>query len=115
MLSVEVIENAYPLKVICYNVRDGSGGNGRRRGGDGLIREYEMLCEADVSILSERRSMAPYGLTGGESGTPGENSIRRHGGREGLAAKVNIVCQKGDVVRIETPGGGGYGKPKKKV
>ena len=112
---IEVIESAYPLKVICYNVRGGSGGRGRRRGGDGLIREYEMLCEADLSILSERRSIAPYGLAGGEDGTPGENSIRRSGSRESLPAKVNMTLEKGDIVRIATPGGGGYGKRKKKA
>jgi N-methylhydantoinase B len=57
--------------------------------------------------------MAPYGLAGGKDGTPGENSITRSGAQEALPAKVNMVCKKGDIVRIATPGGGGYGKPKK--
>lgn len=111
---VEVIESAYPLTVICYNVRNGSGGRGLHRGGDGLVREYEMLCDANVTILSERRRMAPYGLSGGGAGATGENSISRAGLRESLPAKANVECKKGDVVRISTPGGGGHGKRKKK-
>ncbi len=105
---VEVIESAYPLKVICYNVRRGSGGKGLHRGGDGLIREYELLCDASVSILSERRRGAPYGLEGGAEGARGENSIRREVSDKTLPPKVNLECKKGDTLRVATPGGGGY-------
>jgi N-methylhydantoinase B len=112
---VEVIESAYPLKVICYNIRTGSGGNGAYRGGDGLVREYELLGDASVSILSERRDIAPYGLSGGEQGMRGENSIGRGDTREGLPSKINLECKKGDCVRISTPGGGGHGHSTEKA
>lgn len=107
---VEVIESAYPLKIICYNVRSGSGGGGYHRGGDGLVREYELLCDASVSILSERRRVAPYGLAGGAGGARGENSICRDGSRKILPPKVNLDGKKGDILRVATPGGGGYGR-----
>ena len=107
---VEVIENAYPLKVVCYNIRDRSGGSGLHRGGNGLVREYELLCDAGVSILSERRRIAPYGLAGGHSAKMGENSICRDVGSEILPPKVNLDCRKGDLLRVSTPGGGGYGR-----
>ena len=100
----------HPLKVICYNIRDRSGGPGLHRGGNGRVREYELLCDASVSILSERRRVAPYGLAGGHSGKPGENSICRDSGSEILPPKVNLDCRKGDLLRISTPGGGGYGR-----
>jgi N-methylhydantoinase B/oxoprolinase/acetone carboxylase alpha subunit len=111
---VEVIESTYPLKVICYNIRNGSGGDGVHRGGDGLVREYELLGDASVSILSERREIAPYGLSGGREGTRGENSIRRGDSHDSLPSKVNMQCKRGDRVRISTPGGGGYGHSKGK-
>jgi len=107
---VEVIESAYPLRIMCYNIRTGSGGGGRHRGGDGLTREYELLCEAGVSILSERRWRAPYGLSGGDKGARGENSIRRKESHESLPPKINLDCTRGDILRISTPGGGGYGR-----
>jgi N-methylhydantoinase B len=110
---VEVIESTYPLKVICYNIRTDSGGEGTHRGGDGLIREYELLCEASVSILSERRHAAPYGLSGGEQGMRGENSILHKASRESLPSKINMECAQGDCVRISTPGGGGHGQSKR--
>lgn len=106
---VEVIENAYPLKVLWYNIRRGSGGEGFRRGGDGLVREYELLCDASVSILSERRRCAPYGLDGGRSGAPGENMLFRNGSWMTLPAKVGLGCKSGELLRISTPGGGGHG------
>jgi len=107
---VEVIESAYPLKVICYNIRKGSGGRGHRIGGDGIVREYELLCDASVSILSERRRGAPYGLADGAEGARGENSICRDGAREVLPPKANLYCKKGEILRVSTPGGGGYGR-----
>jgi len=110
---IEALERAYPLKVTKYLVRKGSGGNGRHRGGDGIIREYEFLGEAEVTILSERREMGPWGLKGGEDGKPGKNILIRDGREEILPSKVNLEIKKGDRLRIETPGGGGYGRPLK--
>ena len=110
---IEALERAYPLKVTKYLVRKGSGGNGRHRGGDGIIREYEILGEAEVTILSERREMGPWGLKGGEDGKPGKNILIRDGREEILPSKVNLEIKKGDRLRIETPGGGGYGRPLK--
>jgi N-methylhydantoinase B len=106
---VEVIENTYPLKIRRYAIRRGSGGRGKRRGGDGLIREYELLCPASVSILSERRLLAPYGLAGGEAALKGENAVLREGMWRPLPPKANIQCEEGACLRILTPGGGGYG------
>jgi N-methylhydantoinase B len=107
---VEVIESSYPLKVLCYNIRRGSGGKGLYKGGDGLAREYELLCDASVSILSERRRFAPYGLAGGQDGARGENSIMKNGSWKILPGKTNLDCKQGDRLRIFTPGGGGYGR-----
>lgn len=106
---IEVIETTYPLMVRQYAVRRGSGGQGKYQGGDGLVREYELLCNAEISILSERRSLAPYGMAGGEPGARGENRICRGGRCRMLAPKVNIHCSPHDRLRISTPGGGGYG------
>jgi N-methylhydantoinase B len=106
---IEVIENTYPFKILSYKIRRDSGGSGMHRGGDGLVREYELLCEADVSILSERRLLAPYGIAGGEAGMKGENAIYQNGTWRLLPPKANVHCNPGDRVRIKTPGGGGYG------
>ncbi len=107
---VEVIENTYPMRVLCYNIRQGSGGEGFHRGGDGLVREYELLCDSSVSILSERRRFAPYGLGGGDDGQRGENLLYRDGAWQSLPSKVNLDCKEGERLRILTPGGGGYGR-----
>jgi len=108
---IEALERAYPLRVTKYLVRKGSGGKGKYGGGDGIIREYEFLGEAEVTILSERREMGPWGLKGGEDGKPGKNVLIRDGREEILPSKVNLEVKKGDRLRIETPGGGGYGEP----
>jgi N-methylhydantoinase B len=106
---VEVIENTYPLRILCYNIRKGSGGGGLHHGGDGLVREYELLCDASISVLSERRRHAPYGLAGGQSASRGENMLFRDGSWQALPSKVNLGCRAGEILRISTPGGGGYG------
>ena len=103
---VEALEHAYPIRVRAYRVRRGSGGRGRHRGGDGVVREVEFLEDAQVSILSDRRTSRPYGLAGGKPRSPGRDFI---GGRR-VAGKVNTRVRAGQRVRIETPGGGGYGK-----
>jgi N-methylhydantoinase B/oxoprolinase/acetone carboxylase alpha subunit len=106
---IEAIEHAYPLRVHRYEIRRGSGGNGRFKGGDGLIREIEILCEAEVSILSDRRRFPPYGALRGQPGKQGKNTLIRNGRRIPLRSKVNLKVKPNDVIRIETPGGGGYG------
>ena len=103
---VEAFENQYPLRVARYRIRRGSGGRGKNAGGDGLIREIEFLGPCEVTILSDRRARGPYGLGGGEAGEPGRNTL---GGRA-APAKANFHARAGETLRIETPGGGGWGQ-----
>jgi N-methylhydantoinase B len=106
---VEALEYAYPFRVRRYSYRPGSGGAGKFRGGDGLIREIELLADAQVTLLSDRRKFQPYGLAGGEPGAAGKTvHVSGNESRE-IAAKSSLQTKKGDVVRIETPGGGGWG------
>ncbi len=107
---IEALEAYYPMRVSEYRIRRGSGGRGRSRGGDGLVREIECLVESNVSLLTERRTLRPWGLAGGGDGAPGANYLVRGRRRTKLAAKTNVTLQAGDGVRIETPGGGGFGK-----
>ena len=119
---VEALEYAYPFRVRRYSYRPGSGGNGKFRGGDGLVREIELLTDAQVTLLSDRRKFRPYGLAGGEAGAvgyavchhAGEGPVRLRSGQVRAAkteipAKSSLQAKKGDVIRIETPGGGGWG------
>jgi len=108
---LEALENYLPLKIRKYKLRSSSGGKGKHRGGEGIIREYEFLVPTQISIMSERRRFPPYGLQGGESGQPGKNILISKGKRIILNSKVNIKAMPGDILRIETPGGGGYGRP----
>jgi N-methylhydantoinase B len=110
---IEALEYAYPLRVRRYAYRDGSGGGGQFRGGDGLIREVEMLADAQVTLLAERRKFRPYGLQGGEEGAPGHAWILKAGSTEEIEipGKCSQRLSKGDILHIETPGGGGWGKP----
>jgi N-methylhydantoinase B len=103
---VEALELQYPLRVERYELRLGSGGGGKHRGGDGVIRELRVLEPCRLSIISERRAHAPQGERGGEPGAPGRNSLNG----EPLPAKVTRDLAAGDLVRIETPGGGGFGR-----
>ncbi len=107
---VEAIERNFPIIIKRYSVRKNSGGRGKWRGGDGIIREYEFLKDAEVSVLSERRVYSPYGLFGGENGKRGENILNRNGKKIKLKGKFNLSVKKGDILIIKTPGGGGYGK-----
>ncbi len=108
---VEALEYAYPFRVRRYAFRRDSGGKGRYRGGDGLIREIELLAPARVTILSDRRVFGPYGLNGGSQGACGSNSILRANGEvQTVPGKCNFQVNAGDIVRIETPGGGGWGR-----
>ncbi len=107
----EALEYAYPLRVTAYSLRRGSGGAGRWRGGDGLVREIELLADSQVTILSERRRHAAWGAAGGTAGAAGANwRIERGNARIALPGKVTFHARAGDRVRIETPGGGGYGR-----
>ncbi|HEX8147600.1 MAG TPA: hydantoinase B/oxoprolinase family protein [Pyrinomonadaceae bacterium] len=106
----EALEYAYPLRVRAYRLRRGSGGRGRHRGGDGVVREIETLVPARMSLLADRRTRAPYGLDGGRDGLPGRDSLVRGGRTLKLDAKGSRDLEPGDRVRIETPGGGGHGE-----
>jgi N-methylhydantoinase B len=106
---VEALETYYPLRVERYFVRRRSGGAGRHRGGDGIVRELRFLTDADLTLLTDRRTVAPYGLAGGSAGRPGRNVLTHAGRRRALPGKINVRVQTGDVLRVETPGGGGWG------
>jgi N-methylhydantoinase B len=94
-----------------YGLRHGSGGAGQQRGGAGLVREIEFLVPVTISLLTERRVTAPYGLAGGASGAPGCNTLITADGTEhALPGKTTLSAAVGDCLRIETPGGGGWGK-----
>jgi len=107
---VEALEYSYPFMVTEYSIRRGTGGRGARPGGDGMVREILVQSEAEITVLSERRKMPPYGLLGGEPGKVGRNILVRGGKRVKMDGKFSTSLHKNDLVRIETPGGGGYGK-----
>jgi N-methylhydantoinase B len=104
---IEALEMRFPLRISRYAIRRGSGGDGRQRGGDGVLREYEFLQPASVTLLTERRRHQPWGLQGGQDGAAGIN--RRDG--EELPPKVTLQVAAGERLCIETPGGGGWGVP----
>ena len=106
---VEALEYSYPFMVSEYSIRRGTGGEGLHAGGDGIVREIKVLADSEITVLSERRRHAPYGLAGGGSGSPGRNMIVRGKRVMKRPGKFTQRLLKGDVVRIETPGGGGYG------
>ena len=107
---IEALEAYYPMRITAYKIRHGSGGSGRARGGDGLVREIECLVESNVSLLTERRKIAPFGLAGGADGATGANYLMRGRRRTRLPGKANVNLQAGERIRIETPGGGGFGR-----
>jgi len=107
---VEALEHDYPIRIERYAIRENSGGKGKYRGGNGLIREYTFLEACTVTILSERRKISPYGLFGGESGKRGENLLIKGENKIFLPGKINLQVKKGDRIIIMTPGGGGWGK-----
>jgi N-methylhydantoinase B len=109
----EALEYAYPLRVREYRIRKSSGGKGRHKGGDGIVREIETLAPAQMSLLSDRRACGPYGLHGGDDGRPGTASIVREGEKRAIRSKGTWELKAGDRVRIETPGGGGWGKARR--
>ena len=130
----EALEYAYPLRVSRYSLRNrsdsslsratqtagsrnrdklASGGQGKYRGGEGIVREIEALTDAEVTLLSDRRRFGPYGLQGGKAGAPGRAEVvRRYGQREILPGKSSVHLGPGDCIRIESPSGGGWGRPR---
>jgi 5-oxoprolinase (ATP-hydrolysing) len=112
LTDVEVLEARFPVRVREFALRAGSGGRGEFHGGDGLVREIEFLEPMSAAILSNHRRVAPSGLHGGEAGRTGVNRLlRRDGSSETLQATAEVLVDAGDRLRIETPGGGGYGRP----
>jgi N-methylhydantoinase B len=109
---IEALEAYYPMRITEYHIRRGSGGHGEYDGGDGLVREIECLVESNVSLLSERRVTAPWGLNGGGNGEIGMNWLVRNGARTKLPGKANAQLAPGDRIRVETPGGGAWGRLK---
>ncbi len=108
----EVLESRFPVLLRRFALRAGSGGRGRQRGGDGLVRMIEFRAPMTAAILSNHRRVAPFGVDGGESGAPGINRLLRADGSSGLLpATAEVAVEAGDVVAIETPGGGGFGQP----
>jgi N-methylhydantoinase B len=110
---VEALEYAYPFRMIQYAIRHNSGGAGKHRGGDGIVRELELLGDAQVTVLADRRSTQPWGLDGGASGTPGQTTIIDQAAEEELPGKCTRELKAGTRIRIESPGGGAWGTPGK--
>jgi 5-oxoprolinase (ATP-hydrolysing) len=117
MTDPETFEKRYPVLLREFSIRKGSGGAGRNRGGDGCIRDIELRRPLQVSILSERRVVAPYGMAGGEDGKRGVNQWIRKDPIDGsvrtisVGAKASMAMNTGDRFIVQTPGGGGYGVP----
>jgi N-methylhydantoinase B len=107
----EALEYAYPVRLRQYSFRSKSGGEGLHRGGDGIVREIEVLTEAQVTLLADRRSRGPYGLAGGTDGAAGRTVIvRSDGTEETIPGKTSVRLRAGERVRVESPGGGGWGR-----
>ncbi len=104
---VEILETHYPLRLCSYRMRRGSGGAGARPGGDGVVREYEFLAPARVALIAERRRHGPWGLAGGDDGTPGRDLLDSHE----IPGKGEFDVRPGQVLTVMTPGGGGHGVP----
>ncbi len=108
---VEALEYSYPFMVTEYSIRRGTGGQGYHKGGDGIVREIRLLADSEVTVLSERRRIPPYGLFGGAPGAVGRNIVIKKGKTKVMGGKFSVSLNQGDILRIETPGGGGYGAP----
>ena len=110
--AVEAMEHSYPLQIEKYAIRYGSGGKGKTAGRDGIIRSYRFLSAGQVSLLTERREIPPYGLQGGSSCRKGENLLIRQRKIKKIAGKTNLAAKPGDRLIIKTPGGGGWARPR---
>jgi N-methylhydantoinase B len=107
----EALEYAYPLRVTEYSLRKNSSGAGKFHGGEGIVREVELLADSEVTLLADRRSRGPYGLQGGDDGAAGRTQVvHLDGTRQILPGKTSMRLKKGERVRIESPGGGGWGR-----
>ncbi len=111
---VESLERELPVMLNSYSIRKNSGGQGKFKGGDSIIREYKFLSPATVSMITERRKFAPYGIEGGKPGKRGKNILTRRNKVRPIEPKATFDARKGDSIRIETPGGGGWGKKEDK-
>ena len=107
---VEALEYAYPFRMIQYAIRRNSGGAGKYRGGDGIIRELELLGDAQVTLLADRRKTQPWGLEGGSPGATGQTTIAVNNTEESLPGKCTRELKTANRIRIESPGGGAWGK-----
>ena len=107
---VEALEHAYPVRITHYSLRRGTGGAGAHHGGDGIRRDIQLLADADVSLLTERRDVAPHGIRGGSAGAPGENLITRNDEAEVLPSKTSFRARAGETLSVRSPGGGGCGE-----
>jgi N-methylhydantoinase B len=106
---VEALEYSFPFRVRRYSLRSNTGGRGMYRGGDGIVRAIELLTDADATVLSDRRRCRPYGLMGGEAGTPGRTTLTGHHRAQRLSSKCRFQVRAGESIVVETPGGGGWG------
>ena len=111
---IEAFEHAYPARVERYAIRRGSGGAGRYRGGSGIVRVVRFDAAATVTLLADRHRTAPYGLHGGLPGKPGAAFLIHAGRRRRIGSKVRIRVKAGDALELQTPGGGGWGTPRKR-
>ncbi|HKD19518.1 MAG TPA: hydantoinase B/oxoprolinase family protein, partial [Thermoanaerobaculia bacterium] len=108
----EILERRFPVRLEAFEIRPGSGGHGRRRGGDGARRRLRFLASMDAALLSTRREHAPQGIAGGGPAASGTQRLIRASGEEAeLSGCFSMAVETGDVLEIETPGGGGYGRP----
>ncbi|MEQ1883985.1 MAG: hydantoinase B/oxoprolinase family protein [Bryobacteraceae bacterium] len=108
---VEAFEHQFPLRIESYKVRKSSGGRGKHKGGDGILREYRFLVPAEVTLITDRRQRGAYGVQGGKAGKPGRNTLLRNGKAVRLTGKTRFDARAGDILKMETPGGGGWGTP----
>ncbi len=107
---IEATEREFPVRIESYSIRKESGGKGKFKGGDGIVREYRFIEPATVSVITERRKYRPWGAHGGKDGKSGKNFLIRNGEKTELSGKQSFEAEEGDILRIETPGGGGWGK-----
>jgi len=110
---IEALERELPIMIGTYSIRRASGGDGKYRGGDGIVRGYKFLSKSTVCVITERRRLAPYGLLGGKPGKKGKNILIRNKKSKLIPPKATFEAKKADILRIETPGGGGWGKKQK--
>ena len=110
---IESLEHAYPLEVVSFRIRRGSGGRGRAKGGDGIERRVRLLADARITVIAERRKRGPYGLAGGEPGTPGATQLTESDRIRTMPGKFTVDAKAGTVVTLSSPGGGGAGKKKR--